>query len=537
MFRLQRSQADKLSVQPYLIRFLRRFMNLMLLLSVGLGSFAQADMAYIANSGSNNVSVIDSSTNSVVALIPVGNKPYGVAVNPSGTRVYVSNSGGNSVSVIDTSTNTVVATVAVGSSPKGVAINPAGTRVYVANFNSNSVSVIDTSTNSVINTFFVNIPNDSRVGGPSDIAINSTGTRVYVANFNSKSVSVIDTATNTAIATVAIGTGSYCIAINPAGTRVYVASSVAYDGGYINVIDTNTNKVIATVTLQSVLEGVAINPAGTRVYVANRNKQSISVIDTSTNTVVATVAVGSSPTGVAINPAGTHAYVANYGSNSVSVIDTNTNTVIATVAVGTKPISFGKLIANFSACAYTISPATKTHTANKEIGTITITPSAASCPTVIPTSDSEWLTITSIDNNIVNYQILANTATTARIGNLTAAGQKFTVTQAGVSQFTLTVNATGKGTTGGQGNYLAGALVTLTATPEANSLFTGWTPAPCAASFKMPANPLTCTANFSACAYTISPTTKTHTASTETGTITITPSTASCPAVIPTSDS
>ncbi len=37
MFRLQCIQADKLSVQPYLIRFLRRFMNLMLLLSVGLG--------------------------------------------------------------------------------------------------------------------------------------------------------------------------------------------------------------------------------------------------------------------------------------------------------------------------------------------------------------------------------------------------------------------------------------------------------------------------------------------------------------------
>ena len=37
----------------------------------------------------------------------------------------------NNVSVIDTATNTVVATVAVGSSPFGVAVNPAGTRAYV----------------------------------------------------------------------------------------------------------------------------------------------------------------------------------------------------------------------------------------------------------------------------------------------------------------------------------------------------------------------------------------------------------------------
>jgi len=46
---------------------------------------------------------------------------------------YIANSGSNSVSVIDTATNTVVATVGVGSAPIGVAANAAGTRVYVAN--------------------------------------------------------------------------------------------------------------------------------------------------------------------------------------------------------------------------------------------------------------------------------------------------------------------------------------------------------------------------------------------------------------------
>ncbi len=184
--------------------------------------------------------------------------------------------------------------------------------------------------------------------------------------------------------------------------------------------------------------------------------------------------------------------------------------------------------ANFSACTYTLAPATKTHTASTETGTITITPSTASCPAVIPTSDSEWLTITSINGNTVNYQVLANATTASRAGNLTIAGQKFTVTQAALSQFALTVNATGKGTTSGQGNYFAGELVALTATPEANSLFTGWTPAPCAASFKMPANPLTCTANFTTCAYTLDSINKKHSAKTETGTVTVTTA-AGCP--------
>ncbi len=114
-----------------------------------------APFAYITNYGSNSVSVIDTSTNTVTATVTVGTNPYGVAVNPAGTRVYVSNRNSNSVSVIDTSTNTVTATVTVGTNPRGVAVNPAGTRVYVLNYNSNNVSVIDTSTNTVTATVTV----------------------------------------------------------------------------------------------------------------------------------------------------------------------------------------------------------------------------------------------------------------------------------------------------------------------------------------------------------------------------------------------
>jgi len=66
------------------------------------------------------------------------------------------------------------------------------------------------------------------------------------------------------------------------------------------------------------------------------------------------------------------------------------------------------------------------------------------------------------------------------------------------SNYTLTLAkaGTGNGTVSGEGNYTAGAIVTLTATPDANSTFAGWNPSPCAASFTMPANNLTCTATF-----------------------------------------
>jgi YVTN family beta-propeller protein len=74
-------------------------------------------MVYVVNNASNNVSVIDTSTHTVVATVPVGNLPRGVAVNPAGTRVYVVNNASFNVSVIDTSTDTVVSTVPVVSGP------------------------------------------------------------------------------------------------------------------------------------------------------------------------------------------------------------------------------------------------------------------------------------------------------------------------------------------------------------------------------------------------------------------------------------
>ncbi len=75
------------------------------------------DFVYVANLLSNNVSVIQTSDNTVVDTVDVGDDPIGVAVTPDGDFVYVANQFSNNVSVIRTSDNTVVDTVAVGDSP------------------------------------------------------------------------------------------------------------------------------------------------------------------------------------------------------------------------------------------------------------------------------------------------------------------------------------------------------------------------------------------------------------------------------------
>lgn len=129
--------------------------------------------------------------------------PFGVAVNPDGTKVYVgqNTTSVGTVSVVDTATNTVVgAPIPVGNSPSGVAVTQDGTKVYVASISPGStggngiVSVIDTGTNTVTTT--IPVVCGALYGG---VAVTPDGTKVYVANYFANTVSEIATATNTVV--------------------------------------------------------------------------------------------------------------------------------------------------------------------------------------------------------------------------------------------------------------------------------------------------------------------------------------------------
>ena len=122
---------------------------------------------YTSDPWSENVAIIDTTTNTVVKTVLVETTSVdatlrGVAVTPDGKYVYMTN-GIGSVTVIDTASNTIVKTVPVGTTPSGVAVTPDGKHVYVTNQGSNGVSVIDTASNTVVAT----VP----VAGPSAISI------------------------------------------------------------------------------------------------------------------------------------------------------------------------------------------------------------------------------------------------------------------------------------------------------------------------------------------------------------------------------
>lgn len=94
---------------------------------------ADVILSKVANGGANNVSVIDTITNRVIATIPVGKSPHGIAVGERDGRllVHVGNRGEKSLSIIDVKSNRVVESENLGVHPEHLTASPDRKHIYI----------------------------------------------------------------------------------------------------------------------------------------------------------------------------------------------------------------------------------------------------------------------------------------------------------------------------------------------------------------------------------------------------------------------
>jgi uncharacterized repeat protein (TIGR02543 family) len=473
-----------------------------------------APFAYVSYSSAlgGRVAVIDASPTAacsnpgdtppcVVKTLVVGASPAGVAVNPAGTFAYVANAGDNSVSVIRTSNNpsdiAVVATIRDNVKlfgPWGVAVSPDNTRVYVG-LSNGFVAMIDSS--NFDPTSVVQLP---AVGGLGMLnGIVAVGSRIFVSDATNSQVVVIDGPTQRVIKAISVGSppnsNPMGLVVNPSGTRVYVAD-VRFDDTFlidvfeVSGIDTALLDVVETFVidpfpLNSMSDntlaapgGVALSPDGRRLYVVN---DGLAVVNPVTHTIQndvtiitlsdgsrAHVTVDTSPVGIATDPTG-RAYVANHDSGTVSVIDPSTNTVVQRVGLG------GGLPSVFG--AFTTAGPPQFQLTLTTVGGGSIAPQPASATGSYDAGSAVMLTAMPD----------ANSQFTGWSGDCSGTSITCTVTMDAAKRvtatftplYTLFLTTLGSGTisalpTPTAGKYLAGTLVTLTATPAADSVFGGW---------------------------------------------------------------
>lgn len=288
--------------------------------------------AYIVNNNSNNVTVLDSGTNSVITTIPVGVSPEGIAISPDGSKLYVSNfscctPGQGSISVIDTSNYQVIATIPVGDNPLQPAVSASGTYLYVPNYYDDYVSVIDTSTNTVVNNITVGL-------SPNYIVTNATN--AYVSFSGTNYIAVIDTTTNLVTNQIEIGAIVGALSLSPNGSTLYVSDS---SNDRIRVVDTASNTITGNIPVTGGVLISAVNSAGNRLYVTNFVAQTLTVVDTINNSVIAVIPFpdiqGQNINGVAVSPDDSSVYVTKSRTGeTLAVIDASTNTVSTNLQIG-----------------------------------------------------------------------------------------------------------------------------------------------------------------------------------------------------------
>lgn len=316
-----------------------------------------APFAYIANSGTKNVTVIDTALDTIVTTVALPDDngatlpdpyAYSVAVSASGQYAYIGLQDTNEVTVIDTATNSVAKRISLGTdSPGGLAVNAAETRLYVASNKSNTLIVIDITGSGATEVGRVTVDTSS-ISNPEGVVLSPDGLKAYVANSTQGSIAEIsldetnNIYTRTDLISLGNNTSPMGLAINSAGSKLYAASL----NGTASVVNlTATPRTVTDISVDSG-QNVSITANDPYKIYAPSVYDGVYTVNGDDNAVSGPYSVIGQPWGSSLVPGDTKLYVAMYTANSVKVFNTGLNTVDATITLpdGAKPTSTGDFI-------------------------------------------------------------------------------------------------------------------------------------------------------------------------------------------------
>lgn len=353
---------------------------------------------YISNANSNNISVIDPASNTVVATLtaPHLTQPQGAAV--VGDKLFVTSSN-SKVIIFSTVTNTLIGEVSVGLYP--VQIKQCGSYLYVANHDSGSLSVIDPASNSLATGF----TNPIALGHANTFFLGADENHLYAINVDvAGTMSVINCTTNTIESTQNAGNSPSGIAVGENWVGVPALGHPTM--WFYDKANAVSNTEIATLGVTG--NSAAMEIVNGRAYFGGSGVPKVGYVDVSGATVDYLNLFVDNPITL---PAGSEIHgMLGYGhllfvcgrSNSpVNVIDTDTETVIASLPAGNNSVEMG-------------SSGRFVYVVNTADGTVTVISAAAPSDTVPstapPTSDS------------TATPVLTNTGLNAELPALVAGG-------------------------------------------------------------------------------------------------------------------
>ena len=285
---------------------------------------------YIRGYVGDSLSVIDGSTNRVVAeiAVPDAQNTYTltptVAADPANRSLFVTNSLESNLTVINGTTNQVTRSVALNGQPDGIVYDPLNGNFYISNWGNAEVNVVNASTYRVL-------ANVSVGSHPSAILFDPVSDRVFVANWDSGNVSVIDPSTDKVVGNVSTGSYPYAMALDTHDDLVDVANDYNGGQGTVTILPAAALTPVVTISVGMDPQALAYAPTQDQLFVGNGGSGNVTVINQSTHGKVA-LPVGQAPQAVAYDPVGHDIYVLNAESYNVTILDPATAKTVGNVA-------------------------------------------------------------------------------------------------------------------------------------------------------------------------------------------------------------
>ncbi len=302
-----------------------------------------ASRVVTSNQFSQNASIFDGQSMSLLGHADAGRRPGEVKVTPDGTRAVVTNRDDTFVTVIDLG-SLAAADVTISTRADQVAISPDSTYAYIAVVVSDGVWRVN------LDTLAVEGPKlaTGDMGGVgytgnqfSGIALSHDGATLVTCNSFSDSVSIIDTAAWSVVATVPVVDFPTAAAFSPDDSRIYVTCR---DSDTVSVV-ANSGAGSTEIGVVAVgdypFEGV-VSADGSTLYVMNTNDKTIGVVDTALFSMTEEIPLAYTPIGVLLDAPGGRvlagqgtATAATDGTmtqaGGLAIIDAATNTVTETI--------------------------------------------------------------------------------------------------------------------------------------------------------------------------------------------------------------